>query len=152
MTNLSDILASEEAFHPFIQPYVRLAQRNTQLFMQLAASPEMVSPWIKNGHDVFNQAVHSGFSGKAWNEAGKIAAQAQSNLSEVGKFEAFAGFLQGLMRSQMQFFADLAQTRMAGLSQGPAKMMEQIQQVASSPMPLFPAQDNQPRVSKHKDH
>jgi hypothetical protein len=152
MTHQSDTLMSEEDFHPFIQPYVRLTQRNMQLFMQFAVSPEMVSVWIKNGHDVFNQAAHSGVSGKAGNESGKIAVQTQSTLSEFGKSEALAGFLQGLMQSQVQFFVDLAQTSMAALSQGPVKMMEQMQHAANSPMLLFPALDKHPRVSKHKDH
>ena len=152
MTNRSSTLASEEAFRPFMQPFVRLTQRNTQLFMQFAASPEMVSLWLKSGQHVFNQAVQSSVTGKTRVEPEKISSQAQSNLQEVGKSKAFTGFMQGLMQSQMKLFVDLAQTNMATLSQGPSKMMEQMQQAASNTMPLPLAQDKQPRVSKRKAH
>jgi hypothetical protein len=51
MTNSSNTLPSEEAFAPYIQPYVRLTQRNTHLFMQFAASPDLESLWINIMHN-----------------------------------------------------------------------------------------------------
>jgi hypothetical protein len=58
------------------------------------------------------------------------------------------------MRSQMQFFIDVAQTHRATLSQSPVKLMEQMQQAASTTMPLHLhlAPGHRPRGSKHKDH
>jgi hypothetical protein len=134
-----------------MQPYARLTQRNTQLFMQFAASPEMVSLWLKNGQQVFNQISQNGSAGKATEDPAKAVAQAHHHLSEIGKSEAFAGFLQGMMQSHMQLFAELAQTNMATLSQGPAKMLEQMQQAASNAMALPQAEEKKPRSSKHKD-
>lgn len=141
----------EDNFAPYIQPYVRLTQRNTQLFMQFAASPEMVSLWMKNSQSVFKQAVHKAAGGKADHEDDNMAAQAHSNLSEVGKSKAFAGFMQGLMESQMQFFVDLAQANMATLQQGPAKMVEQLQHAASQTIPMPSAEERPSRSSKRKE-
>jgi hypothetical protein len=152
MTNSATTRAAEEVAHPFVQPYVRLMQRNAQLFMQFAGSPEMVSLWLKNGQGVFNQAFQSAVTGETEDKPGKIAAQAQNNLAELGNSQAFAGFLQGLMRSQMQFFIDVAQTQMATLTQSPVKLMEQMQQAASKTMPLHLAPGHRPRGSKHTDH
>jgi hypothetical protein len=151
MTNSSNTLPSEEAFAPYIQPYVRLTQRNTHLFMQFAASPEMVSLWLKNSQNIFNHAVQNATDSKTGHKSEKIAAQAHSNLSEVGKSKAFAGFMQELMVSQMQFLVDLAQTNMATLREGPAKLMEQLQQAAGDTMPLPLAHDKPSRSSKRQE-
>lgn len=148
MTNSAATKAGEEAGHPFVQPYVRLMQRNAQLFMHFAGSPEMVSLWLKNGQSVFNQAFQNAVAGETEDKPGKMATQTQRNLSELGNSEAFAGFLQGLMQSQMQFFADVAQTNMATLSQSPVKLMEQMQQAASKTMPLHLAPGHRSRGSK----
>jgi hypothetical protein len=134
-----------------MQPYARLTQRNTQLFMQFAASPEMVSLWLKNGQNVFNQINQSAGAGKAGDDPAKAAAQAQKHLSEIGNSEAFAGFLQGMMQSHMQLFVELAQTNMATLSQGPAKLLEQMQQAASNTMSLPLGQDKKSHSGKNKD-
>jgi hypothetical protein len=120
--------------------------------MQFAGSPEMVSLWLKNGQGVFNQAFQGAVTGETEDKPGKIAAQAQRNLSELGNSRAFAEFLEGLMRSQMQFFIDVAQSHITTLSQSPIKMMEQMQQAASKTMPLHLAPGHRPRGSKHKDH
>jgi hypothetical protein len=75
--------AGKEVAHPFVRPYVRLMQRNVQLFMQFVGSPKMISLWLKNGQGIINQAFQSAVTGETEDNPGKLAAQAQSNLSEL---------------------------------------------------------------------
>lgn len=137
-----------------MQPYVRLAQRNTQLFTSFSASPEMVSLWLTSSQKMFNQAMQGTAGAKNSEEPRKMAEQFQKNLSQMGQSDAFSGLVQGLMQSHMQFLMDLAQNSMALLGQTPARMMEQMQQVASNtlPMPLPVEQQGPRRSSKSKTH
>ena len=152
MTNPSIPMISPETMQPFMQPYIRLTQRNMQLFTSFSASPEMVSLWLKNAQKMVSHAAKSTASGKTPDVPKQMAEQVQSNLSDVSQSRAFAGLLQGLMQSHMQFMMDLAQTSVAALSQAPAKMLENLQQSAGSTLSEAVQQEEQPRRSRRKEH
>lgn len=154
MTKSSLPTIDPETLPAVMQPYVRLAQRNMQLCTNFSMSPEMVSLWLTNNQKMFSQALQSTATGKKGEQPQKMLEQLQKNMSETGQSEAFVGLVQGLMQSQMQFLVDLAQTSMAVLSQGPAKMVEQIQQAASSTLSVpVPSEEEEPRSSsKPKSH
>lgn len=153
MTNSIPPMFNESSLQPFMQPYVRLTQRNMQLFTSFSASPEMVSLWLKNGQKIFAQTVQETASGKASHEPRKMVEQVQENMSDVGQSKAFANLLQGLMQSHLQFLADLAQTNMAALSQMPTKLIGDMQQAVLSGPPTDVAQEEQPATrTKRKAH
>jgi hypothetical protein len=74
------------------------------------------------------------------------------NLMEMSKSKAFAGLIQGLMQSQMQFLADLAQTNMTAFSQAPIKMMGEMQKAASKSGSLTLDQAEPAAPAKRKAH
>ena len=153
MTTQSIPMLSPETLQPFMQPYIRLTQRNMQLFTSFSASPEMVTLWLQNAQKMVSHAARSTASGKTDDAPQKMVEQVQSNLSDVGQSKAFAGLLQGLMQSYMQFMTDLAQTNMAALSQAPAKMLENMQQTTSSALSqAVPHEEEHPRRSRRKEH
>ncbi len=152
MTSLSTSMPNADALQPFMQPYVRLTQRNMQLFASFSASPEMVSLWLKNGQKMFSQAVQGTASGKTPQEPRKMIEQVQGNMSDVGQSKAFANLLQGLMQSYLQFLTDLAQTNMAALSQMPTQMIEHLQQTALNGSSAAAVPEEPPARATRKAH
>jgi hypothetical protein len=152
MTNQSIPMLSTDTLQPFMQPYIRLTQRNMQLFTSFSASPEMVTLWLQNAQKMVSQTARSATSGKTADAPQKVVEQVQSNLSDVGQSKAFAGLLQGLMQSYMQFMTDLTQTSMTALSQAPAKMLENLQQNAGSALSESAIHEEHPRRSRRKEH
>lgn len=152
MTTSSTPMINQDELHSLMQPYIRLTQRNVQLFTSFSASPEMVALWLKNGQKMFSQTAQSAASGKTGSAPQEMIEQVQRNLSDLGRTKAFAALLQGLVQSQMQFLVDLAQTNMAALSQAPAQMMESMQQAASNRLSAPEAQEEQPRHKKRREH
>lgn len=154
MTNPMIPMLNENSLQPFMQPFVRLTQRNMQLFTSFSASPEIVSLWLKNGQKIFTQSVQQAASGKTPHEPQKMVGQVQENMSDVGQSKAFVSLLQGLMQSHLEFLTDLAQTNMAALSQMPTKMMGSLQQVALTEAPAAVATlEEQPATrAKRKAH
>lgn len=148
MTSSMTPMFNESSLQPFMQPYVRLTQRNMQLFTSFSASPEMVSLWLKNGQKIFTQTVQEAASGKTSREPQKMVEQVQENMSDVGQSKAFASLLQGLMQSHLQFLTDLAQTNMTALSQMPSKLIGDMQQAVLSGPPTDAAQEEQPATTR----
>jgi hypothetical protein len=146
-------MLNENSLQPFMQPYVRLTQRNMQLFTSFSASPEMVSLWLKNGQKIFTQSVQQAASGKTSHEPQKMVEQVQENMSDVGQSRAFSSLLQGLMQSHLEFLTDLAQTNMAALSQMPTKLMGNLQQAAPIEPPADATLEEQPTArARRKGH
>lgn len=64
MTNPFIPMINPEALQPFMQPYIRLTQRNMQLFTSFSASPEMVTLWLQNAQKLVTHTAKSTASGK----------------------------------------------------------------------------------------
>jgi len=139
------LMMDPEVLQPFMQPYVRLAQRNVQLLTQFSASPEMISLWMVNAQKMFEQATRSAASGQTEGDSQKIVQQVQSNLSQVGQSKAFSELVQGLMQSHTQFLFDLAQTGMTAFGQEQGKLIEQMQQAASNVVSIPAQEEKRPR-------
>lgn len=153
MTNPMIPMLNESSLQPFMQPYMRLTQRNMQLFTSFSASPEMVNLWLKNGKKIFNQSAQQAAAGKTSHEPQKIVEWAQKNMSDVGQSKAFVSLLQGLMQSHLEFLTDMAQTSMAALSQMPTQLMGNLQQAALSEAPAVATLEEQPATrAKRKAH
>ncbi len=150
MKNLSFPMISPDTLHPFMQPYIRLTQRNMQLFTSFSASPEMVTLWLQNAQKMVIHAAKSTANGKSGEEPQKMVEQVQNSLSDVGQSKAFAGLVQGLMQSHMQFLMDLAQTNMSAMSEVPAKMMENMQQAATKTLSEPTSHEESPRRSSSR--
>ena len=123
-------MMNQDMLQPFLQPYVRLAQRNMQLLTEFSVSPEMVSLWMTNAQKMFEQSARSAMSGQAGGDPQKMTEQLQSNVAQVGQSKAFAELVQKLMQSYSQFLFELAQTGMTAFGQEQAKLMGQMQQAA----------------------
>ena len=153
MTNPSISMTTPDALQPYMQPYVRLTQRNMQLFTSFSASPEIVSLWLQNGQKMFSRAVQETASGKTSHEPLKMVEEVQGSFLDVGQSRAFASLLQGLMQSHLEFLTDLAQTNMSAMSQVPAKMMENMQQAATKTLSAPPVhEETSRRSSRRKEH
>jgi hypothetical protein len=57
MTNPTIPMLSPETLQPFMQPYIRLTQRNMQLFTTFSVSPEMVQLWLQNAQKMVSHAA-----------------------------------------------------------------------------------------------
>ncbi|WP_157264404.1 hypothetical protein [Azohydromonas aeria] len=101
---------------------------------------------------MFSQAVQETASGKGSRQPHEAIEQVQANMSEVGQSRAFAGLLQGLMQSHLQFLTDLAQAQMAALGRMPVQMMENLQQAAVNGAPAAAVLEEQPARSRRKAH
>ena len=136
MTKSSLPAVNLEALSPFIQPYVRLAQRNMQLMTNFSASPEVVSVWLSSNQMLFEQAIQGKTHGKAGKAPQKVVEQIQKDVSQVSQSKAFSGLVQGLMQSHIEFFMDLAQSSVVAWGQAPVHMLKQVQQATVSTLPV----------------
>lgn len=88
------------------QPFVKLAQRNMELFTRFSSSPEVTA----QATNLFQHANESA-----------------TNMMQSG---AFAQMMQGMMKNYSEFFIELNQGAMAMMSQGQAAMVRQVQQAS----------------------
>ena len=95
-----------------MQPFTKLAQANMDLMTKFSLSPEVTS--------------------QAMNDAQKLFQQAQDSAAKLTQSNAFAGFMEGLMKNFNEFFTELTQSGTAMLSQGQAALMHQVQDATGS--------------------
>ena len=95
-----------------IQPFVKLAQANMELFTRFSTSPEVTAQASANASQIFQQA-----SGSAM------------KLMQSG---AFAHVMQGMLKNYTEFLAELSQSGMAMLSQGQAAVTRQVQEATDN--------------------
>jgi uncharacterized membrane-anchored protein YhcB (DUF1043 family) len=102
----------DNLIQPAVQPFLKLAQANMELFTKFSMSPEVVSQAMADAQKLFQQ-----FQGSAMN---------------LSQSDAFAQLMQGLMKNYTEFATDLAQSGMALMSQAQAALMRQAQDATSN--------------------
>ena len=95
-----------------VQPFVKLAQANMELFTRFSTSPEVAAQTSANAGQLFQQA-----SGSAM------------KLMQSG---AFTQMMQGMLKNYTEFLTELSHSGMAMLSQGQAAMTRQVQEATDN--------------------
>lgn len=97
-----------------VQPFMRLAQANLQLFTQFSSSPEMVTLFMNNAQKMLwplpdNPMLPALSEG----DAGKLAEQTQRNVVRMAQSDAFGDLLKGMMQNYLRFLIELNQGSMS---------------------------------------
>jgi len=95
-----------------VQPFVKLAQANMDLFTRFATSREVMSQASTDASQLFQQASESAMK-----------------LMQSG---AFSQMMQGTLKNYTEFLADIGQSSMSVMSQGQAAMSQQMEEAANS--------------------
>lgn len=93
-----------------MQPFVKLAQSNLELFTRFSTSPEVTAQAGANAGQLFQQASESAMK-----------------LMQSG---AFSQMVQGMLKNYTDFLTDLGQSGFAMLTEGRAAMTRQAQDAA----------------------
>ena len=95
------------ATESMMQPFMKLAQSNSELLSRYATSPEVTM-----------QAVQV---------AEGLTRQLQDAALKVSNSNAFGNLAQGLMNNYLKFWTELAQSSIAGFSRGQTSLMQQAE-------------------------
>ena len=95
-----------------LQPFIRLAQANMELFSRHAWSPE-----------VANEAMQG---------MQALVEQSQQSFARLAQSQAFVELAQGLMRNYTEFLGEVTQSAYALMSQGPAAFMQQAMEAGTN--------------------
>ena len=96
----------------WLQPYIKLAQSNIELWYNFSSSPEVMS--------------------EATRSVQSFMEQAQASVLHLGQSHAFTSLVQGLIKNYTEFLSDLSQSTYSTMSQGQATWMQQAQEAASN--------------------
>lgn len=102
----------DNLIQPAMQPFLKLAQANMELFSSFSMSPEVVS--------------------RSMADAQKLFQQVQGSVMSLSQSDAFAQLMQGLTKNYTEFATELAHSGMALMSQGQAALMRQAQQATGN--------------------
>jgi hypothetical protein len=103
-----------------IQPFVRLAQANMELWSKFSLSPEVMSEATRNMKNFWEQS--------------------QTSAASLARSEAFTGLMQGMVRNYTDFVSELSQSTYAMMSQGQAALLQQTQEATSNVIDATDAQ------------
>ena len=96
----------------WLQPYVKLAQCNIELWYKFSSSPEVMSE--------ANRSLQT------------FMEQAQASALQLGQSHAFTSLVQGLIKNYTEFVSDLSQSAYSMMSQGQATWIQQAQEAANN--------------------
>ena len=109
-----------------VQPFMKLAQSNMELWSKFSQSPEVMSEATRNMNSFFEQA--------------------QTSATSLARSHAFTGLMQGMVKNYTDFVSELAQSTYAMISQGQATFLQQTQEAAGN---VIDAADARTRRSRH---
>jgi hypothetical protein len=109
-----------------IQPFVKLAQSNMELWSKFSQSPEVMAEATRNVKSFMEQA--------------------QTSTASLAGSNAFTGLMQGMVKNYTDFVSELTQSVYAMMSQGQATFLQQTQAAASN---VIDAADARTRRSRH---
>jgi hypothetical protein len=95
-----------------LQPYVKLAQSNMELWNRFAFSPEIQAEAARNVQ--------------------ALVEQAQTSAAHLMQSQAFAGLVQGLMKNYTEFVSELGQATYSIASQGQAALLQRTQEMTAN--------------------
>lgn len=102
------------ATETIMQPFVKLAQSNTELLNRYATSPEVTT--------------------QAFKVAEGLMRQMQDAALKLSNSNAFANLAQGLANNYLHFWTELSRSLSAGFSQGQSSLMRQAEAATSEVM------------------
>lgn len=91
-----------------VQPFVKLAQANMDLFNKFSTSPEVTKQASANATALIKQATESSTS--------------------LMRSDAFTQMIQGMFNNYTEFLLDIGRSSMAFMNQGQQALMQQVQQ------------------------
>ena len=94
-----------------VQPFVKLAQSNVELWSRFTQSPEVMSEATRNMNTFFEQA--------------------QTSATGLARSHAFTSLIQGMMKNYTDFVSELTQSTYAMMSQGQAAFLQQTQEATA---------------------
>ena len=109
-----------------IQPFVKLAQSNMELWSRFAQSPEVMSEATRNMRSFMEQA--------------------QTSATSLARSQSFAALMQGMVKNYTDFLSELGQSTYAMLNQGQATLLQQAQDATDN---VVDATDARGRRSRH---
>ena len=95
-----------------IQPFVKLAQANMELWSKFSLSPEVMSEATRNIKTFMEQS--------------------QSSAAGLAQSQAFTALIQGMVNNYTDFVSELSQTMYSMMSQGQAALLQQTQEATSN--------------------
>jgi len=95
-----------------IQPFVKLAQANMELWSRFSLSPEAMSEATRNIKGFLEQS--------------------QASTASVARAQAFTGLMQEMVKNYADFVSELSQSTYAMMSQGQAAFLQQTQEATSN--------------------
>jgi len=108
-----------------IQPFVKLAQANMELWSRFSLSPEAMSEATRNIKGFLEQS--------------------QASTASVARAQAFTGLMQGMVKNYADFVSELSQSTYAMMSQGQAAFLQQTQEATSNVIDATDARARRPR-------
>ena len=103
-----------------VQPFVKLAQANMELWSKFSLSPEVMSEATRNIKSFLEQS--------------------QSSAASLAQSQAFTALMQGMVKNYTDFVSELSQSTYAMMSQGQAALLQQTQEAASNVIDAADAQ------------
>lgn len=102
----SNIVQSEA-----VQPFVKLAQSNMELWSKFTQSPEVMSEATRSMQSVLEQA--------------------QKSAASLAQSQVFTSLMQGMMKNYTDFVSELSQSMYSMMSQSQATFLQQAQGAAN---------------------
>ena len=108
-----------------VQPFMKLAQSNMELWSKFSQSPEVMSEATRNMTSFFEQA--------------------QTSATGLARSHAFTDLMQGMVKNYTDFVSELAQSAYAIMSQGQATFLQQTQEATAHVIDAADARSRRPR-------
>ena len=108
-----------------IQPIVKLAQSNMELWSKFSLSPEVMSEATRNMKSFWEQS--------------------QTSTASLARSQAFTALMQGMVKNYTDFVSELTQSAYAMMSQGQATFLQQTQEATANVIDAADARSRRPR-------
>ena len=95
-----------------IQPFVKRAQSNMELWNKFSLSPEVMNEATRNMKNLWEQS--------------------QNSTASLARSQAFTALMQGMMKNYTDFVSELSQSTYAMMSQGQATFLHQAQEATAN--------------------
>ena len=108
-----------------IQPFVKLAQSNMELWSKFSLSPEVMSEATRNMKNLWEQS--------------------RTSTASLAGSQAFTALMQGMVKNYTDFVSELTQSTYAAMSQGQATFLQQTQEATANVIDAADARTRRPR-------
>ena len=110
-----------------IQPFVKLAQANIELWSKFSLSPEVMSEATRNMKNFWEQS--------------------QTSTASLARSQAFTALMQGMVKNYTDFVSELSQSAYAMMSQGQTAFLQQTQEATNNVVDATEARTRRHRLA-----